>query len=540
LVVVEHLAKLRDLKTMAGFVGHPRAEVAVRALVATAELDLHAAQKLARQVLLDRERAGPVRATAAALLGDTEIGALKIADMLAGDEDPTTREALALGLGATPAGGPAPVGHIIARLAADVDDQVATRALEALPRHATPEAIEVALRALTRPRVRAAAMQALAGVGAIAAERVSQELAARLHDTRIAMALTWVSGRLASPAAVGALMETLWAPHAELRLAGAIALCALRRRRPGIVIPLAPIAARYLPEIEFYARMRDGSHATLAASRAGRLLHQLFKQRAQASLECLFRLLALRYPEDALRGALLAVSGGDRRQRQIALELLDTLIEPELRQALGAAVGERGGRKRVRDVVAVATYAARHGDPFLATLARRALSDLEAPIPPRAQDLKEPEMSDDLVHDILALQAVSLFSQSSAEDLAELNTLLVDTEIKKGTIVFREGETGDDLCLIKDGRIAMSREGQLIETLGPGDALGVVSILDQKPRELTATAASDCTLRVLSGDDFLQLLSERPLFMHSLFRALTDAIRGQLDRIALGKRSDVA
>lgn len=284
--------------------------------------------------------------------------------------------------------------------------------------------------------------------------------------------------------------------------------------------------------------MRDGSRLEIADSRAGRLLQQLCKQRAQASLECLFLLLALRYPEDALRGSLLAVSSGDKRQRQIALELLDTLIEPELRQALANAVSETNRRKPARDVVMVVSYAARHGDQFLATLARRTLTDLHAPVPPRVGESKEPEMSDERIRDILALQAVNIFSQSSAEDLAELNSLLVDTEVKKAAVIFREGETGDDLYLIRNGRINMSRQGTLIETLGPGDAFGVVSILDQKPRELTATANIDSTLRVLSGDNFLQLLSERPLFMHSLFRTLTEAIRGQLDRIALGKRGE--
>ncbi|MBN1959406.1 MAG: cyclic nucleotide-binding domain-containing protein [Deltaproteobacteria bacterium] len=540
LIVLEHLVRLRDLKSIATFVSHPQPEVAVRALVATAEIDVHAAQKLARIVLSDRSRLAPVRATAAALLGDTEANALKLAYQLATDKDPLTREALALGLSAAPTGGSDTIGKIIVRLAGDYDEQVAIRALEALPRHATDEAIEIALRALERPRVRVAAMRALSGVGAIAAERVAQELAARMKETRIAIALVFVAGRLASPIAVGALMETLWSPHAELRLAGAIALSSLKRRRAGVVIPLSTIAARYKPEIEFYARMRDGCRAKLTNSRASHLLLQLFKQRAQASLECLFRMLALRYPEDALRGSLLALSSSDKRQRQIALELLDTLIEPELRQALGAAVSETARQKRARDVVAVVTYAAVNGDSFLATLARRTLVDLKAPVPPHSDNIKESAMSDDLIRDILALQEVNIFSQSSAEDLAELNNLLVDTKVKKGTVLFVEGETGNDLYLIRIGRIAMNRKGSLIETLGPGDALGVISILDQKPRELTATAVTDCELRVLSGENFMQLLSERPLFMHSLFRVLSESIRGQLDRIALGKRTDAS
>ena len=93
---------------------------------------------------------------------------------------------------------------------------------------------------------------------------------------------------------------------------------------------------------------------------------------------------------------------------------------------------------------------------------------------------------------------------------------------------------------MRAGTVTLSRKGQVVEQLGAGEAFGIVAVLDQNPRELTATCTSDCELRMLSGDDLLQLLGDRPLFMHSLFRALTHAIRGTLDRVALGKRTDVA
>jgi hypothetical protein len=48
----------------------------------------------------------------------------------------------------------------------------------------------------------------------------------------------------------------------------------------------------------------------------------------------------------------------------------------------------------------------------------------------------------------------------------------------------------------------------------------------------------DSKLLVIRADDLLQLLADRPLLMHSVFRALTAALRSQLDRGALGKRKE--
>jgi hypothetical protein len=540
LLALDHLAKLRDVGALSAFVADPRPEVAVRALVEVATLDLGVAEKLCRQVLVEATSATAVRACAAGLLGNADPRALDMAVTLSHDRDPTTREAVVVGTSVTPAGGPAALSDLVTRLAADPDDRVAARALEALPRHATAESIEVALASVGRRAVRGAAMRALAGFGPLAAERVSQELAARLHETRTAAALAWVLGRLGSGAAVGALLETLWSEHAELRLAGAIALNSLKRRRPATVIPLAAVAARFEPEIAWYARMRDASHLALAGSGAGRLLTHLAKQRAQASLECLFRLLALRYPEEALRGTLLAVSSGDRRRRQLALELLDTLIDPELRSALAAAVSDGASRRRVGDPTTVLVELARTGDPFLAALSRRVLAERGVPAPARRAVAMEVEMGDGRVQDVLELQAVSVFGQSSAEDLAELASLLVDRPVKRGEVIFCEGDAGDALYLVRSGKIVLTREKAVVDEVGPGEAFGIVAVLDQQPRELTATIAADGVLRVLAADDLLQLLSERPLFMHSVFRALTQAIRGQLERAALGKRTDVA
>ena len=147
-------------------------------------------------------------------------------------------------------------------------------------------------------------------------------------------------------------------------------------------------------------------------------------------------------------------------------------------------------------------------------------------------------MTQSQVAQILELQSLSLFSQSTAEDLAEVAALVAARRAPKSTVLFKEGEPGDAMYLVRSGEVTLSRTGQIVDHVGAGEACGIVSVLDQLPREITATVSMDATLLVIRSDDLMQLLADRPLLMHSVFRALTSSIRSQLDRVSLGKKAE--
>ncbi len=530
LLVVDYLAQLEDRVALGLYSEHRRVPVAARALLALAALDMAAALKHARKLLAQEVVPEELRALAAALLAGQDSHALELASRFARAAATPVRLAVASGLGRLPVGAAAEVSALVCRLAADEDPAVAQLGLEALARHPSPAGTEIALAALGRRHGRAAAARALAALGAAGVEVIARQLALA-RDPRVLATIAWVLGRLATASAVGALVGLLEHPVADVRLAAVTALNSLKRRRHDLALDHALLGQRCLTEIATYGRMRDGARAELPDSRPAKVLRDLFKRRAQASLECVFRLLALTHPEEALRNSLGALSSGDRRRRQLALELLDTLVPAAVRQAL-VEIEENLTPPRGKAALDLLDAVGHGQDEFLAALARIVRGE------------RSPEgsitMSEALVEDILELQAVSLFSQASAEDLAELATLLVDRPAPKGTVIFREGDEPDNLYLVRKGQIALARRGEVVEQVGAGEAFGVVAVLDKSPRELTATCVTDCTLRVLSGEDLLQLATDRPPFMHSLFRALTAAVRGQLDKVALGKKSESA
>jgi CRP-like cAMP-binding protein len=69
-------------------------------------------------------------------------------------------------------------------------------------------------------------------------------------------------------------------------------------------------------------------------------------------------------------------------------------------------------------------------------------------------------------------------------------------DVRKGDVVFNEGEPGDSLYIIMAGKIKLGRRAadgrqNLIALIGPSDMLGELSLFDPGPRTATATAVID-------------------------------------------------
>lgn len=531
--VVEHYATLGYTEGLRELSRDANEKIAGNALIALSELAPESAAERSKE-LLTRGASDNLRALAAGVLVHRDTQALELCRRLARSDNDETRLAAARALEYARPSRSLALHDTLEALASDENPNVARAALRAMAQHPNTGTIDVALRTLHRRELRGASMRALEETGVLAGSRIAGELRRHLNDPYIASALAWVLGRIPSRNGIEALVNALDSDQVSVRLSAAVALTSLHRKHPTLALPVDAMSAHYPREVEFYRRMRRASAAHLPRSPAGQLLRRALKQRSKASLECLFRLFALRYPEDAIQGAFGGIASKDTRQRQIALELLHTLLEPSVGAALAAAVTPVS-RKSItqEETKTLLTAVATDRDRFVGGLARAVLVELRLAPEKALGDA----MTQSLVNQVLELQALSLFSHSSAEDLAEVASLVRARTLPKGKVLFREGDAADACYLLRSGAIAVNRDGKEIDRLGPGDACGMIAILDQLPREATAVTASECSVFVIQADELVQLLADRPLLMHSVFRALTHAIRSHVDRIALEKRA---
>lgn len=128
------------------------------------------------------------------------------------------------------------------------------------------------------------------------------------------------------------------------------------------------------------------------------------------------------------------------------------------------------------------------------------------------------------------LRAVPLFAELDDDAYAALAGRLRRDHLARGKDLFREGDHGDALHVVVEGKVKICRTApdgreNVLAILGPGDLLGELSIFDTRPRGATATAVVDSVLATLLRDDFHEWLGEHPRVSYDLLRALAVRLR---------------
>ena len=79
-------------------------------------------------------------------------------------------------------------------------------------------------------------------------------------------------------------------------------------------------------------------------------------------------------------------------------------------------------------------------------------------------------------------------------------------EIPRGTVLFREGDSGKEMYVVQSGQVAISKRVRDVEKvlahLGPGEFFGEMAIISNTARTATATVASDARLLVIDPKTF--------------------------------------
>jgi CRP/FNR family cyclic AMP-dependent transcriptional regulator len=92
------------------------------------------------------------------------------------------------------------------------------------------------------------------------------------------------------------------------------------------------------------------------------------------------------------------------------------------------------------------------------------------------------------------LKRIPLFSDASDEELKQVAAFAESREVSEGTEVVSEGGFSRELMAIEDGTAEVTRGGERIADLGPGDIFGEQGMLDEDLRSATVTATSPLKL----------------------------------------------
>jgi len=128
------------------------------------------------------------------------------------------------------------------------------------------------------------------------------------------------------------------------------------------------------------------------------------------------------------------------------------------------------------------------------------------------------------------VRTAPLFTALDDASAVSLRASMDSVKIAKGSILFAEGDEGDHLYVIVEGKVKLgtsSGDGRenLLSILGPGEMFGELSLFDPNPRTSTATAVTDAKLLSLGQAKLIPWLADHPPVALHLLAALAQRLR---------------
>lgn len=108
------------------------------------------------------------------------------------------------------------------------------------------------------------------------------------------------------------------------------------------------------------------------------------------------------------------------------------------------------------------------------------------------------------------LRRVPLFDGLSDKELEFLAGVTTETSVKEGSVLVKQGELGQEAMIVEAGTASVTRDGSEIDTIGPGDFFGEMSLVNNQPRNAGVVATSDMTLLVMDSREFSSILDKYP------------------------------
>jgi CRP-like cAMP-binding protein len=138
------------------------------------------------------------------------------------------------------------------------------------------------------------------------------------------------------------------------------------------------------------------------------------------------------------------------------------------------------------------------------------------------------------------LRGMPLFRGVADPELQELRERLRERALRKGQILFRQDDPGEEMFLVRRGTVLVSRlvtgrVEHVIARIGPGEFFGEMSLLGNAPRSGTIQAEVEVALLALDRASLQRLTDQSPraaaAFFHAMVQVFVDRLRASDERL---------
>jgi CRP/FNR family transcriptional regulator, cyclic AMP receptor protein len=108
------------------------------------------------------------------------------------------------------------------------------------------------------------------------------------------------------------------------------------------------------------------------------------------------------------------------------------------------------------------------------------------------------------------LKSIPLFQEVGDEELAQIAPFAQEISVEAGKVLVREGDFSYEFMAIEEGTAEVTRGGEHVADLGPGDFFGEMGLLEKTLRNATVTAKTPMRLVTLTGWDLRRVERTAP------------------------------
>jgi CRP-like cAMP-binding protein len=121
---------------------------------------------------------------------------------------------------------------------------------------------------------------------------------------------------------------------------------------------------------------------------------------------------------------------------------------------------------------------------------------------------KEGTMAKNQYHEYL--RQVPLFADLDRDELEHVSQAATDLELEAGNVLMREGSMANEMVIVVEGTLEVTRAGHHVADVGPGGFAGEMALLTHSHRNSTVTTKTPCSVLHIDGRAFSALLDDVP------------------------------
>ncbi len=133
------------------------------------------------------------------------------------------------------------------------------------------------------------------------------------------------------------------------------------------------------------------------------------------------------------------------------------------------------------------------------------------------------------------LKKIYVFSDLNEKQLEKIASLLKPVKAKEGKTIIKENTKGDDIFIVLEGQVRISRfingKEEAITFLNPGDMFGEMAILGNLERSATVIAHTNVIMFKLKGKDFIDLIDKEIEIGFKVYKKMAKTLAKRLKEL---------